>query len=150
MRNALLILGLSAASLLACSKKQEATPTTTTTSATPAIASPATATATVTATTSTTAAAPDIDVSPEMKGFMSMLDGSDGSAGKALKKYGAPSVQKNDLGMYSLKNPKVTKSEKLGVMQCYTMESEAGIMKHETKVCWDSKGKIAQITDKSS
>ena len=39
---------------------------------------------------------------------------------------------------------------KVGAFQCYTMESEAGVMKHESKICWDTKGKIAQITDKAS
>lgn len=135
---------LLAASLFACSKKDDPTPTTTTTSAT------ATATTTAPATASATAAAAPVETSAEMKDFMSMLDGSDGGTGKALKKHAVASMQGNDLGMYKLKNPKVTKAEKLGVMQCYVMESEAGVMKHETKVCWDSKGKIAQITDKSS
>ena len=137
---------LLAASLLACSKKDDPTPTTTTTSATAA----PTASAPATAIASATAAAAPVDVSPEMKDFMSMLDGTDGAAKKALKKHAVASKQGDDLGMFMLKNPKVTKSEKLGVMQCYTMESEAGVMKHETKICWESKGKIAQITDKSS
>ena len=44
---------------------------------------------------------------------------------------------------------KVIKSEKVADQQCYTMESTAGVMKHTTVTCWDAKGKIAKITDKS-
>lgn len=146
MRNLVLLCILTAGLATACSKKETPSPTTTTSATATASAAPTT---TASATPAATAA-PAVDVSPQMKSFMDMLDGSDGSAGKALKKYGEPSVQKNDVGMYSLKNPKVTKSERVGVMQCYTMESEAGVMHHETRVCWDTKGKIAQITDKSS
>jgi hypothetical protein len=150
VRNALFVLALAAASLLACKKKEEAT-TTTSGTAPPASASVA---------PSATVAVSTVDVSAEMKGFMDMLDGSDRSTGKALEKYGGPSVQENErgrgsFGIYSLRSPKVTKSEKLGVMQCYTMESESGksapgwsLMKHETKICWDSEGKIAQLTSK--
>jgi len=77
-----------------------------------------------------------------------MLDGSDGSTKKALKKYGGKAVQANALGMYALKDAKVTKSEKLGTLQCYGVESTAGTSKHASRFCWDTSGKIAQITDK--
>lgn len=148
MRNLVLFGIFTLALATACSKKETPSPTTTTSATATASAAPTTTASATPA--ATTAAAPAVEVSPQMKSFMDMLDGSDGSAGKALKKFGEPSVQKNDVGMYSLKNPKVTKAERVGVMQCYTMESEAGVMHHETRVCWDTKGKIAQITDKSS
>lgn len=51
--------------------------------------------------------------------------------------------------MYALEDPKVTKSEKVADQQCYTMESAAGVMKYTTVTCWNAKGKIAEITDKS-
>jgi hypothetical protein len=135
--------------LFACSKPEEK-PTTTTSASTAA-----TTTATTVAPAATTAAAAPVaatgavETSADMKAFMAMLDGKDDSAGKALKKYGSKAVQGDDLGMYTLKDPKVTKSEKVGDLQCYTMERTAGMMKHTTQTCWDSKGKIAKITDKS-
>jgi hypothetical protein len=91
-----------------------------------------------------------VPTSPQMTAFMAMLDGGDTSASKALKKFGGKAVQGDDLGMYSLKDPKVTKSETVGALQCYTMESSAGVMTHITQLCWDAKGKIAKISDTSS
>jgi hypothetical protein len=114
-----------------------------TTTATP------TTTAQGTAATTATAAQGAVTVTPEMTSFMAMLDGKDGSARSALKKYGEPGVQGDDLGMYMLKDPKVTKSAKVGDQQCFTMESAAGAMKHTTQVCWDAKSKIAKISDTS-
>lgn len=93
------------------------------------------------------AAGSAVDVSPEMKGFMAMLDGKDGSASKALKKYAVPAKQNDDLGMYTLREPQVTGTEKQGGNTCYTMTSKAGMMDHTTKVCWNAKGKIAEISD---
>jgi hypothetical protein len=80
---------------------------------------------------------------------MAMLDGKPDSAGKALKKYAAKGKEKDDLGMYTLTGAKVTKSEKVGALTCYTMVSTAGVMEHTTKLCWNDKGKIAEITDTS-
>jgi hypothetical protein len=92
---------------------------------------------------------PEVEVSPEMKSFLSMLDGSDRSAARALAKYGSRANTKNALGMYSLRDPKVTKSETIGAMQCYTFEATAGAIAHVTRTCWDSSGKIAQINDRT-
>ena len=51
--------------------------------------------------------------------------------------------------MYTLKDPKVVKSEKVGALTCYTMTSTAGMMDHTSKLCCNDKGKIAEITDSS-
>lgn len=145
MRIALVM--ITALALTACSKNEEKGTSTTTSAMAPTPPAPTTA---ATATQAPMAsAAPAPEVSPEMKGFLAMLDGSNGGAKKALQKYGSKAVQSNDVGMYSLKDPKVTKSEKVGVMQCYTFEAAAGATKHETRTCWDSTGKIAQVTDKT-
>lgn len=133
--------------IVGCSKKEDAAPTTTASTAqAPAVkaAPPASAAAQAPA----PAAAAAIDVSPEMKAFMAMLDGKDDSARKALKKYAAKGKESNDLGMYALTDPKVTKSEKVGALQCYTMTSKAGIMEHTSRLCWNAAGKLAEITDK--
>ena len=130
--------------LVGCSKKDE-TPTTTSASAPAAPSAPA-----PTAVAPPPVAAPaEVETTADMKAFMTMLDGTEGATRKALNNYGSKATQTNDLGMYSLKTPKVTKAEKLGALQCYTMESSAGVTKHTTRTCWDSSGKIAQITDKA-
>ena len=138
------ILLMTGLALVACSKSEEK-PTTTTSATTPA-AEPASPT---TAAAPTPVAAAAVEASADMKAFMGMLDGKDDSAGKAIKKFGSKAVQGDDLGMYTLKDPKVIKSEKVADQQCYTMESTAGVMKHTTVTCWDAKGKIAKINDKS-
>ena len=94
-------------------------------------------------------AAVGVEVSPEMKAFMGMLDGKDASASNALKKYGIKGLKDADLGNYTLKDPKVVKSEKVGALQCYTMITAAGMMKHTSKLCWNAAGKIAEVTDTS-
>lgn len=132
--------------LIACSKSDEK-PKTTSASTTTSVPS---ATFVPPAATPAPVEAAAVEASADMKAFMAMLDGKADSARKALKKYGSTSaVQGDDVGMYTLKDPKVTKSEKVGELQCYTMESSAGMMKHTTLTCWDAKGKIAKVTDKS-
>ena len=136
----------------ACSKRDDASSTLTTT-ATTAIAKAGTPAppAAKAAPAAAAAAAPaaGVEVSPEMKAFMGMLDGKDASAGNALKKYGIKGLKDADLGMYTLKDPKVVKFEKSGALQCYTMVTAAGMMKHTSKLCWNAAGKIAEVTDTS-
>ncbi len=130
----------------ACSKKDDAssTLTTTATTATAKAGTPAPPAAPAAA-----APAAGVEVSPEMKAFMGMLDGKDASASNALKKYGIKGLKDADLGGYTLKDPKVVKSEKVGALQCYTMVTAAGMMKHTSKLCWNAAGKIAEVTDTS-
>lgn len=146
----MLVVLLAGFALVACKDEAKST-TTTSASVTPG--STATAPATVTAATTaavTAVTATAVVVSPEMNAFVAMLDGKDGSARKALKKYGAnAAIQGDDVGMYMLTSPKVTKSEKVGDLQCFTFESSAGVMKHTTQTCWDAKGKISKLTDTS-
>jgi hypothetical protein len=149
MRTVFAILSVTTLALVACKGEDKPTVTTSATiSAVPTTGSPTIAT--VTATVATTQAAAPIAPSADMTAFMAMLDGKDDSARKALKKYATKGLENDDLGMYKLTTPKVTKSEKVGELQCYTMESTAGVMTHTTQTCWDAKGKIAKITDTSS
>jgi len=141
MRSFVPLLLMCGLSLSGCSKKEEPKPVTATSASAPPAPTP-----------EPPPAPPpppaEPETSPEMKDFLSMLDGSNGDVKKALKKYGGKTTQNNAIGMYAFKDPKVTKSEKLGTMQCYSVESTAGTAKHATRFCWDSAGKIAQITDK--
>ena len=142
-----------ALSAVGCSKKDDPTSTLTTTGSNPAKPVAATTTQAATAPAAAAPAAPapaaGVDVSPDMKAFMAMLDGKDASAGKALKKYGAKGLKDNDLGMYTLQGASVSKSEKVGALQCYTMISTAGAFKHTSRLCWNAAGKIAEVTDSS-
>jgi hypothetical protein len=149
MRAATILMCAGLTLIAGCSKKDDAPVTTTASTSTAATATATTVTPAATAAATAAPAAAAVDVSPEMKGFMAMLDGKDDSAGKALKKYAAKGKEKDDLGMYTLKDPKVTKSEKVGANTCYTMSSTAGAMDHTTKLCWNDKGKIVDINDTS-
>jgi len=138
------LLVITAFAVVGCSKSEENKTAITSSSAT---AEQPTAAPTI-APVPSASAEPVIEASAEMKGFMAMLDGNAKDTGAALKKYGAKGLKTADLEMYNLKDPKVTKAEKLGVMQCYTMVSSAGITKHSSRLCWDSSGKLAQVSDK--
>lgn len=145
MKRTIIILLLACAAAFACSKKNEDEKTVVTSET---IAPTPTPVPTLEPTPPPPEVVPEeIRLSPEMTGFLAVLDGSDRAAGKALGRYGSRATKKNDLGMYALKDPKVTKSETIGAMQCYTFESMAGAVKHVTRACWDGSGKVAQITD---
>jgi len=133
----------------ACSKKDDDSSTLTTTATTAPAKAGTPAPPAEKAAPAAAAPANGVEVSPEMKAFMGMLDGKDASAGNALKKYGIKGLKDADLGMYTLKDPKVVKAEKVGALQCYTMVSAAGMMKHTSKLCWNAAGKIAEVTDTS-
>lgn len=142
---------LTTLSILGCCKSEDkAAPTATPSAAAPGVKVAAPPAARPAAPPAAKAAAGAVEASAEMKAFMAMLDGKDDSARKALKKFGGPKpVQDDDLGMYTLASPKLTKSEKVGELQCYTMETAAGMMKHTSQLCWDAKGKIVKVADKS-
>ena len=135
----------------ACGKKDDDSGATTTTSNTTTVAAKTGSPAPPTEKAAPAAAAPaaGVEVSPEMKAFMGMLDGKDASANNALKKYGIKDLKNTDLGIYTLKNPKIIKSKKLGALQCYTRVTAAGMLKHTSRLCWNPAGKIAEVTDTS-
>jgi len=132
----------------ACSRSDESASATTTNAKSPPPAEKAEK-AEKAAPAAAPAAPAGVEVSPEMKAFMGMLDGKDASASNALKKYGIKGLKDADLGGYTLKDPKVVKSEKVGALNCYTMITAAGMMKHTSKLCWNATGKIAEVTDTS-
>ncbi|WP_394845617.1 hypothetical protein LZC95_52380 [Pendulispora brunnea] len=147
MRSYVPLLALCALSSMACSKEEEKPKPSTTTASSAPVAPPPTPEPPPPAPTPAPATG-EPEASPEMKEFLGALDGTPAGTKKALTKYGGKTVQANPLGTLGLKDAKVTKSEKLGTLQCYNVESTAGTTKHDTRFCWDSAGKIAQITDK--
>ncbi len=81
--------------------------------------------------------------SPEMESFMKMLDGKSATVGSALAQYGSPGLDKADMHMYNLENPKVVSANG----NCYTMEAKSGMTTRTYELCWENK-MIKSITDK--
>ncbi|WP_394835084.1 hypothetical protein LVJ94_52155 [Pendulispora rubella] len=145
MRSFVPLLALCALTLMACSKEEEKPKASTTTASSAPVAPPP---APEPPPPTPPPAPAEVETSPEMKEFLAGLDGTPAGTKKALTKHGGKTVQANPIATLGLKDPKVTKSEKLGTLQCYNVESTAGATKHDSRFCWDSAGKIAQITDK--
>jgi hypothetical protein len=84
-----------------------------------------------------------MEVSPEMKEFIGMLNGTSDDVTAALAKFGASdAIMNNDMSMYNLAEPKITGKE----ADCYTTEFKAGITTRIYSICW-SNGKISAITE---
>lgn len=100
--------------------------------------------ATIFALTSCGGGGADVEMTPEMTEFVSMIKGTSDDVTAALEKFGvSDEVKENDMGMYDLKDPVVT--AKTG--DCYSVEFSAGITTRMYEICW-ADGKIASITDK--
>jgi len=84
-----------------------------------------------------------VSSSPEMESFMKMLDGKSSTVETALGKYGSEGLNKADMDLYDLKDPKVVATNG----NCYTMEAKSGITTRTYDLCWES-GKIKSVTDK--
>lgn len=85
-----------------------------------------------------------VETSAEMKDFIGMCNGTDGSVQKALDKYAADStVAMSDMGMYNLKDGKAIKKEG----DCYETEFTGGIVTYTYNICWTG-GKISKIEEK--
>lgn len=88
-------------------------------------------------------AAAGVEVSAEMKDFISGFNGTDAAVSTALKKHGATEeIKEHDMGMYGLKEPKVTAKDG----DCYTLVCKSGMVENKYKVCW-KEGKINSIAD---
>lgn len=85
----------------------------------------------------------DIKVPAEMTEFMGMLKGKSDATDAALTKYAADGLDKKDMQMYDLKNPKVLSADK----DCCTMEAKSGMTTRTYVLCWEA-GKIKSIEDK--
>ncbi len=86
---------------------------------------------------------PDVELSAEMKGFVELIKGSHEDVSKALETYASnDEIKDDDMGMYDLSDPKVTKKEG----DCFSVEFSAGITTRMYDICWKD-GKISEIKD---
>ena len=85
-----------------------------------------------------------VELSHEMAEFLEMIKGTSDDVTKALMKFGANDVIKeNDMGLYDLKDPVVINEKD----NCYSVEFTSFITIRMYDICWKD-GKITAIFDK--
>ncbi len=84
-----------------------------------------------------------VKVSTEMQDFMNNLNGRAASVSVALDQYAAPGIDKKDMYVYDLADPKVLEANG----NCYLLECKSGMTKRKYNLCWEG-GKISSIEDK--
>jgi hypothetical protein len=89
----------------------------------------------------------EVSCEQPMMDFMAMLKGSYTDVESALDKYGAEGLDRVDMDMYDLKEPKVVSCQKADAGECCTMEAGAGMTIRTYDICWTD-GKITSIVDK--
>jgi hypothetical protein len=92
---------------------------------------------------------PAVDLSEEMKDFISGIDGSEGDGvtapiDKSLAKYAAADVDISEIGQRAYDNPRVTAVEKQGDRDCYTLVMTGGVFTFTYELCWEG-GKVVAI-----
>lgn len=84
-----------------------------------------------------------VAVSTEMQDFMNNFNGRAASVKIALDGFGKPGLDRKDMDMYDLKEPKVTGASG----NCYTLQCSSGMTKRTYNICWEG-GKISSVEDK--
>jgi len=87
-----------------------------------------------------------VTVTPEMTDFLSQF-GTGVSVGKALTKYGAKGLKTQDMELYDLKEPKITRAATNGPNTCYTVSAKAGVTTRTYELCWQG-SKIVEVKDR--
>jgi hypothetical protein len=82
---------------------------------------------------------------PEMKDFLSQMDGNAEHIKAAAAKYAAPGVSTSDLNLFLPKDPKIVKTENEDDMIVYTMHVKAGVFVFPFKIYWKD-GQIAELS----
>lgn len=82
-----------------------------------------------------------------MQDFMGMIKGSYTDVEAALDKFGAEGLDRVDMDIYDLKDPKAVSCQKTESGECCTMEAGAGMTIRTYDICWTD-GKITSIVDK--
>lgn len=88
-----------------------------------------------------------IECGQEMYDFMAMLKGSYTDVEAALDQFGAEGLNRADMDLYDLKDPKVVACNKMEKGECCTMEAGAGMTIRTYDICWTD-GKITSVIDK--
>lgn len=102
-----------------------------------------TTTAKPTATKAQTAKA---GVSENMKGFMAMFNGNSKTVGEALARYEKEGLDRHDMDMYNLADPKVVSTEVKDKQEKYLMEVKSGVTTRRYEIYWEG-GKISEVKD---
>lgn len=85
-------------------------------------------------------------VSENMKGFMAMFNGDSKAVTDALVKYEKEGIDRHDMDMYNLVEPKVVSTEVKDKTEKYMMEVKSGVTTRKFEIYWEN-GKISEIKD---
>lgn len=96
------------------------------------------------AATKTQAAKPA--VSENMKSFLAMLNGDYKMVEEALAKYEKEGLNRHNMDMYDLIQPKVMSTEIKDKQEKYLIEVKSGVTTRKYEISWED-GKISEIKD---
>lgn len=103
-------------------------------------------TATTAKPAATTAQTAKANVSENMKDFMAMFNGNSKAVGEALARYEKEGLDRHDMTMYNLFEPKVVSSELKDKSEKYLMEVKSGVTTRKYEIYWEN-GKISEVKD---
>ncbi len=89
----------------------------------------------------------EVSCEQPMQDFMGMIKGSYTDVEAALDKFGAEGLDRADMDIYDLTEPKAVSCQKTDSGECCTMEAGAGMTIRTYDICWTD-GKITSIVDK--
>jgi hypothetical protein len=81
---------------------------------------------------------------PEMEAFLAGLDGTGGTVGKLLKKYGTPGLDAKDMDLYNLKDGQIVKIYQVKDRVAYKVNMKSGLTTRSYKLHWLG-GKIVAV-----
>lgn len=96
------------------------------------------------AATKTQAAKPA--VSENMKSFLAMFNGDYKMVQEALTKYEKQGLDRHDMDMYDLVQPKVVSTEIKDKQEKYLIEAKSGVTTRKFEIYWED-GKISEVKD---
>lgn len=103
-------------------------------------------TSSVAKTGSTATQSTKTSASENMKGFMAMFNGNSKAVKDALSKYEKEGLDRHDMDMYNLLEPKVVSSEMKDKNEKYLMEVKSGVTTRQFEIYWED-GKISGVKD---
>ena len=94
----------------------------------------------------TKAQAAKVTVSENMKSFLAMFNGDYKMVQEALTKYEKEGLDRHDMDMYNLIQPKVVSGEIKDKQENYVIEVKSGVTTRKFEIHWED-GKISEIKD---